>query len=364
MQEVIAQQLVQAADNLTTAFGKELERTYQAKDMNEAVMEMLPEKDQRGTLDWWGAFCRQYTGRSFLDSGGHYGYTFERPVAPEPLYLNTYRGAPEYFSISTPHFLHGLLDATDEVAVAIEELLYWYGDNVAADRSWCRTDEEFANGVLSELTDFAPSSREDEQERVWATQDLEAYLMSLDPQHFYGPSRWDKDYGLPEDWADTFPWSALDTVAQAGSIEPGRPGGGNTYNWDNDLDQVIQFQTVTAIQGYRHWGDHYIIVQAHTGCDVRGGYTKPVVALMKDYEYFYSLNVDLYCNNCDSWWEMAYDYNKDLKKAEVEEPYVLVDGEPLDPEGGSQHFSYDRVQIRCPVCGELGVHASNPVLGF
>jgi len=360
------QQLLQAADSLASAFAQDLERTYEANANNEAVMDSLSDKDKRGTLDWWGAFCRQNTGRSFLDSGGAYGYKYEQPVPKSPLSLEVANGAPSYWSISTPHFLFELLDATDPAALALEELLYWYGENVVASTGWYQTMRTFLDGVLYEMVDFAPRDLTDKEQVFQAIQDMGAYLESLEPEYFNGPRSWDKEYGLPNDWALTFPWKALDLIAQ-NIPEPGYLGGGNTYNGESDLDQVLQFDTVSLDGGYRGYGSAYIFLQAHTGCDVRGGYTKPIVALMRDYDYFYFFTTNMDCMECGSFWEMAYFYNEDLEESEFDKPPILVEEDekwvPLDSEG---YYSIDagRIKLLCPKCGNYTVRPSTVAYGF
>lgn len=47
----------------------------------------------------------------------------------------------------------------------------------------------------------------------------------------------------------------------------------NTYNHENILSQTLQYTTFAGGE----WGDDYVLLQIHGGCDVRGGYTKPRV---------------------------------------------------------------------------------------
>jgi len=41
----------------------------------------------------------------------------------------------------------------------------------------------------------------------------------------------------------------------------------NTYNGESDLSQILQGSNLTI------FGEHYILIQIHGGCDARGGYT-------------------------------------------------------------------------------------------
>jgi hypothetical protein len=54
----------------------------------------------------------------------------------------------------------------------------------------------------------------------------------------------------------------------------------NTYNYDNDLTQVLQYVL------FEYSGDYYIIVETHNGCDVRGGYSDGRVYEIKDIDSF------------------------------------------------------------------------------
>lgn len=56
----------------------------------------------------------------------------------------------------------------------------------------------------------------------------------------------------------------------------------NSYNWDNDLSQNIQFAFIER-EGDP---DKYILLSVHQGCDIRGGYSDYRVYLLKDPGYF------------------------------------------------------------------------------
>jgi len=53
----------------------------------------------------------------------------------------------------------------------------------------------------------------------------------------------------------------------------------NTYNWDNNFDQVMQGQNLT---------EDYVLLQIHGGCDVRSGYTDARLFKIRDWmnDYF------------------------------------------------------------------------------
>jgi len=57
-----------------------------------------------------------------------------------------------------------------------------------------------------------------------------------------------------------------------------RSGRGNTYNDENDLDQCFVYE-VWQREASREWfydDEAIVLVYAHTGCDVRGGYSRPI----------------------------------------------------------------------------------------
>ncbi len=54
----------------------------------------------------------------------------------------------------------------------------------------------------------------------------------------------------------------------------------NTYNYENILSQVIQGSDFAFEK------NQYIALQIHGGCDVRGGYTKPVIFKVPEMDYF------------------------------------------------------------------------------
>lgn len=54
----------------------------------------------------------------------------------------------------------------------------------------------------------------------------------------------------------------------------------NTYNWDNDLSQDLQFHL------FSYEGSTYAIIETHNGCDIRGGYSDGRIYEVKDYDHF------------------------------------------------------------------------------
>jgi hypothetical protein len=70
----------------------------------------------------------------------------------------------------------------------------------------------------------------------------------------------------------------------------------NTYNWDNLLSQTLQGYDFELA------GSRYVMLQVHGGCDVRGGYTLPVIFELGQWIDYFLLDTDsaeLYCDGCN-----------------------------------------------------------------
>lgn len=66
----------------------------------------------------------------------------------------------------------------------------------------------------------------------------------------------------------------------------------NTYNWETLLSQTIQGVDFELM------GNRYTLLQVHGGCDVRGGYTLPVIFETSEYWLHATNEVNLYCPEC------------------------------------------------------------------
>lgn len=70
--------------------------------------------------------------------------------------------------------------------------------------------------------------------------------------------------------------------------------GYNTYNGEENLSQTLQFMQ------FELFGTGFILLQVHGGCDVRGGYTLPVI--FESATDYFGAGVDecsLYCESCE-----------------------------------------------------------------
>lgn len=54
----------------------------------------------------------------------------------------------------------------------------------------------------------------------------------------------------------------------------------NSYNWENNFDQVVQYCEVKIA------GERYVLLQVHGGADVRGGYTTTKLFHLSDADYW------------------------------------------------------------------------------
>ncbi len=73
----------------------------------------------------------------------------------------------------------------------------------------------------------------------------------------------------------------------------------NTYNGECNLDQTLQY---TAF-GRTEFPDH-VLLQIHGGCDVRGGYTKPVVFNLKNEMGLFDVADGIIrCSHCKTYWQ-------------------------------------------------------------
>lgn len=147
----------------------------------------------------------------------------------------------------------------------------------------------------------------------------------------------------------------------------------NTYNFENDLDQVFQAQT------FEYDGEKYIVVMTHNGCDVRGGYSKPHVFHMDgDEDYFSTMHLQYWASgpcygeepdrktrqmdiegkkiperDYEPEWYTAYEYTSAWKNSKIKDkPPRSDDWEYLrNPEGD---------ELKCPECGDYHIVVYNP----
>ncbi len=89
-----------------------------------------------------------------------------------------------------------------------------------------------------------------------------------------------KDYDLNDMMTFIDKLRSKDLIRSDNYIITDKPTTTNTYNYGNCLSQVLQY--VIFYDGI----DHFILLQIHGGCDVRGGYTSPKIFQLTDAEQF------------------------------------------------------------------------------
>jgi len=129
-------------------------------------------------------------------------------------------------------------------------------------------------------------------------------------------------------------------LAEKTDSELSEEGGNiNTYNGEDLLSQTLQYNYFTT--------DHnsFVLLQIHGGCDVRGGYTKPVVFTEDLYEcaMFDNAHASIFCDNGDDyhrwstddayhWYDASYNIPEEqnledfevVKIEDLEEPFKRV----------------------------------------
>ncbi len=221
---------------------------------------------------------RENTGSSMCDSGGAYGYTYNKPLPTERLTFDDYDGQPY---ISLPHLMEEHLDPEEDYTKEMHKF-------------WDLIDPGSHTGELGLM-------------RVWAAYNTRLSKSYRDNHPFdkrnikkyFGDILEEKDEYDKEDYIE----DALHTLRG----EEHNMYWGNIYNDENDMDQVFEYCTFT------HWnGSDYILISTHNGCDVRGGYSTPVV-YEGDFETFLcSLRWNPYCCNGHlDYWDDRFKYTDD-----------------------------------------------------
>ena len=225
-------------------------------------------------LNWdvitFAALCRENTGRAMCDSGDHYGRAHEKPEIPEdgPEILRWDKGCSA--TLETSRFLAGRL--------AVDRNLQ---------RDWQRFDGECAAladalGDCPEGIDYS-SAFADWADGKLADEDSEA-ADGLRAKIRAEGARCRSD--LENSWFE----SAALFMRTRGFVCVAR---GNTCNGENDLSQNYVWEVwLKPDEDNRLWhrkGDEWVYhgdwmyrrdaavaVYTHNGCDVRGGYSRPL----------------------------------------------------------------------------------------
>ena len=134
----------------------------------------------------------------------------------------------------------------------------------------------------------------------------------------------------------------------------------NTYNSPNDLDQNFVWEVWAPIGSddgeWLYSEDAVILIYAHTGCDVRGGYAPPIAVQFEDCEYVLPvcLNVSFDAANEETaeWMDESGFYPEEFSEGYSSEPqYRLRDavGEYVSHDPESQEITFENPD-HCPTC--------------
>lgn len=132
----------------------------------------------------------------------------------------------------------------------------------------------------------------------------------------------------------------------------------NTYNGESMLSQVLQ-GIWFSVEG-QDWiyGETYLMLQIHNGCDVRGGYTKPKIFHVPDPEYMLISDSDINARcDCGSIYsdDHGYDFyhgSGDLKpnNNKLPETWEIVE---ITENNQDQFKGYSNKGLRCKTCGKI-----------
>jgi hypothetical protein len=115
----------------------------------------------------------------------------------------------------------------------------------------------------------------------------------------FGKDRWNSEWGMP--LIERF----MEQLAKHGKVSgiygDGEPFTENTYNGECSLSHTLQYTFFTFEGGERPFlpDGSYVLLQIHNGCDVRGGYTDPVLFAVDDENFFSYNDASVTCQEHD-----------------------------------------------------------------
>lgn len=207
-------------------------------------------------------FTRQDTGKHFLDSGDHYGRVYDSPVQENPVAFQDQWEAPA--TISLTHWIEKNFEENDYHAPFYE----WA---IERDGNWFELAPEFME-----------------------EQGFEGYVCV---------SR-DNVYNGANDFDQVFVWEVyaprhLDSVRQSDNGEY------FMYDWYWSSEELVT------------------VIYAHTGCDVRGGYSSPMFLTCTHHDYN-GLPNDLVCGYYSN--ELSEEENEIIRIGYASHPFYEIEG--------------------------------------
>ena len=176
---------------------------------------------------------KENTGQSFLDSGGYPQYDSE---------TGQYIGSTQGYGRGYERNMSRDFESEDRVSVDIG--------------SWGLTVSIETFSFMRDCLDFDP-----------VIMGLFMEYDSLDSSQYWRES------------ISKFIETLDNLFSVTGIYGEGQSFGVNTYNHDSLLSQVIQYDFFSLPNG-----QSYVLLQTHNGSDVRGGYSRPIVYSLSDYD--------------------------------------------------------------------------------
>lgn len=160
---------------------------------------------------------------------------------------------------------------------------------------------------------------------------------------------YDGDLGLINEW--------LLSIGATGPDGEAEPRGGNTYNFENHLDTVLDYVE------FEYEDRPYVVLRAHLGGDVRGNYGEPIVFGCEWSFLLDSHDAELSCTRVREWADHPRLPGLDIP--DVEHYLSLYGPDIVDSEGnctdpwadnGVDMWHEDEEtgehMLRCPYCPE------------
>jgi hypothetical protein len=261
------------------------------------------------------------TGASFLDSGGAYGRAWQNARAKylgKPVPNSSFSGTPLTWP-SDPD--------EDEIGIAATIM---DSEERGTITDWGVTVNTF-HWLVDRLT-YHP--------------ELDAKYQRWERVTNFGKDHWNADWGL------TLMERFTDQLHGERGIVSGIYGDGeafteNTYNGEDALDRTLQYTffsfTGTTDNEFLPDGT-YVLLQIHGGCDVRGGYTDPVLFEVTgddDSCMFDNARVEVWCEGANVLPEGIVDGQVSMD-AEIVHPHAVNHRwDNVYDNGGTLRLSYD-----------------------
>lgn len=288
---------------------------------------------------------QENTGRHMLDSGDAYGRGFERKAG---IPAEAFAAAP---AVRVDENMGVTLDVTHWLADRVEI----HAEGNAFFHEWVEADD-------------ADLDRWDKRPWLVSMERFAAWVLTGDPEgeDRYGENSWSYNtYNGESLLSETLQWVAFRVPDDWHEAHEGEPG-----HWSDDTDDAEWIEATEPPAGLVP-GEWYLLLQTHNGCDVRGGYSAPVLYAITGGEGYYDLydqdSFELYCEAehdpevTGSWGTGYYLSHRggewtDSSGSFTKDPWEgLVKG--VVTEGGSRWDAWPLIRtafggaaIQCPMC--------------